>query len=129
MLVALTTGAGVTAAAVVACGRTVGGRRTPSPSTTSPAPSPTPTPTPTPTPPPDAEFTVVAAGDVLPHIPVDVDARTADGYDFTPEMAPVKNWIDGADIAICHMEVPIAPAGVNRPATRSSAHPASWCRT
>ncbi len=76
------------------------------------SPSPTPTPTPTPTPPPDAEFTLVAAGDVLPHLGVDADARTAKGYDFTPEMAPVKAWIAGADLAICHMEVPIVPAGV-----------------
>ncbi len=57
-------------------------------------------------------LTLVAAGDVLPHLGVVADARTADGYDFTPEMAPVQDWIAGADLAICHMEVPVAPDGV-----------------
>ncbi len=82
--------------------------------TTSPAPSqsPSPTPSPTPTPPADIEITLVAAGDVLTHEPVTIDARTADGgYDFTGEMAPVQAWVSGADLALCHLEVPVAPAG------------------
>ena len=79
-------------------------------SPTTPAPSPTPTPTPTPD--PDAAFTIVAAGDVLSHQPVVADARTADGgYDFSPELAPMDPWIQGADLAICHLEVPVAPPG------------------
>ena len=57
-------------------------------------------------------LTLVAAGDVLPHEGVVADARTADGYDFTGEVAPVRDWIAGADLAICHMEVPVAPDGV-----------------
>jgi len=79
---------------------------------TSPAPAiPTPTPTPTPTPEPDADFTIVAAGDVLPHLPVDADARTNAGYDFSKLLAPMDPWVSGADLAICHLEVPLAPAG------------------
>jgi hypothetical protein len=111
--VALTAGAGVAAAAATGLwpdGGTVAAD-TPSPSI-SPTASPSPTPTPTPTPPPDAVLTLVAAGDVLPHLGVVQDARTADGYDFTREMAPVDSWIAGADLAICHMEVPVAPDGV-----------------
>jgi poly-gamma-glutamate synthesis protein (capsule biosynthesis protein) len=77
-----------------------------------PTTSPTPAPTPTPTPDPDAQFTIVAAGDVLPHQPVLADARTADGYDFSSLLAPMDPWIQGADLAICHFEVPIAPDGV-----------------
>jgi hypothetical protein len=80
-----------------------------------PAPSestPAPTPTPTPTADPDAEFTIVAAGDVLPHLPVLSDARaTGGGYDFGPLLAPLNPWVQGADLALCHMEVPITPAG------------------
>lgn len=76
------------------------------PSSSAPAPSPTPTVQ------PDAEFSIVAAGDVLPHAGVNADARTAGGgYDFSKLLAPMNPWIQGADLAICHMEVPIAPNG------------------
>ena len=78
----------------------------------SPTPSPTPTPTPTPTPPEDAVFTLVAAGDVLNHVSVNQSARTGSGYDFVPLLAPVDPFIAGADLALCHLEVPVAPAGV-----------------
>ncbi len=71
----------------------------------------TPTPTPTPTPPPDAVFTLVAAGDVLTHQSVNISARASGAYDFTPLFAPVQPFIAGADLALCHMEVPVAPAG------------------
>lgn len=73
--------------------------------------TPTPTPTPTPTTPADAQFTLVAAGDVLTHSPVISAARAGDGYDFTPLFAPIAPWIAGADLALCHLEVPIAPSG------------------
>lgn len=73
---------------------------------------PTPTPTPTPTTPPDTVLTLVAAGDVLPHLSVVSDARTAAGLDFTPMLAGVQDWVAGADLALCHMEVPVAPDGV-----------------
>ncbi len=67
---------------------------------------------PTPTADPDASFTVVAAGDFLMHGPVNADARTADGgYDYSAELAPLNPWIQGADLALCHLEVPIAPPG------------------
>ncbi|NTW39240.1 MAG: CapA family protein [Cellulomonadaceae bacterium] len=73
----------------------------------------TPTPTPTPTPPPDAVFTLLAAGDVLLHEPVVHDARTATGYDFGPELAAIRPWVTGVDLALCHLEVPVAPAGTS----------------
>lgn len=71
----------------------------------------TPTPTPTPTPKPDAVFTLVAAGDVLTHESVNSAARAGGGYDFASLFAPVQPFIAGADLALCHMEVPVAPAG------------------
>ncbi|MCL3860180.1 CapA family protein [Actinotalea sp. K2] len=75
-------------------------------------PTASPSPTPTPTRPPDAEFTLVAAGDVLLHQPVLRSARTADGgYDFGPLFDPVAPWVAGADLALCHLEVPVAPEG------------------
>jgi poly-gamma-glutamate capsule biosynthesis protein CapA/YwtB (metallophosphatase superfamily) len=74
--------------------------------------TPTPTPTPTPTRSPDATFTIVATGDVLLHMPVQADAKTAGGYDFSPELAPLDRWVQGADLALCHLEIPIVPPGV-----------------
>jgi poly-gamma-glutamate synthesis protein (capsule biosynthesis protein) len=39
-------------------------------------------------------------------------ARRPDGsYDFVPVMAPVASIIRAADLAICHFETPVAPAG------------------
>lgn len=58
------------------------------------------------------EFTLVAAGDVLPHGPVVASATTSAGYNFVPLMAPVQPYIEGADLALCHMEVPVVPPGI-----------------
>jgi poly-gamma-glutamate capsule biosynthesis protein CapA/YwtB (metallophosphatase superfamily) len=76
-----------------------------------PPPTTAPTPTPTPTPEPDVTFTIVAGGDILPHMPVLSSARTADGYDFSPLLSGLDPWVQGADLALCHMEVPVAPQG------------------
>jgi poly-gamma-glutamate synthesis protein (capsule biosynthesis protein) len=57
-------------------------------------------------------FTVVAAGDVLIH-PALTDQATADGKgrrDYSALLAGVKPVIEQADLAICHLETPIAPA-------------------
>ncbi len=61
--------------------------------------------------PPPARFTFVAAGDVLPHAPVVASATNAGVIDFSPLTAAVVPYIAGADLAICHMEVPVAPPG------------------
>ena len=81
------------------------------PTPTAAAPTPTPTPSPTPTRTPDVDLTILAAGDVLPHTPVMTSARTDDGYDFRPLLAGLDPWVEGADLALCHMEVPVAPEG------------------
>ncbi|MCG2801060.1 MAG: CapA family protein [Cellulomonas sp.] len=82
------------------------------------ATAPEPAPTPTPTADPDAAFTVVAAGDVLPHLNVLSSARTGDGYDFSPLLSGLDSWVSGADLALCHFEVPVAPDG-----TKPSGYP------
>ncbi len=77
------------------------------------------TPGPVPTADPDASFTIVAAGDFLMHGPVNADAATAGGgYDYSAELAPLDPWIQGADLALCHLEVPVAPPG-----TKPSGYP------
>ncbi|WP_200305434.1 CapA family protein [Streptomyces adelaidensis] len=52
-------------------------------------------------------FTLVASGDVLPHMSIIERAYQdagGDGYDFRPMLAGVKPVVSGADLAICHME-------------------------
>jgi poly-gamma-glutamate capsule biosynthesis protein CapA/YwtB (metallophosphatase superfamily) len=61
---------------------------------------------------PPGTFTVVATGDVLIH-PALTEQAEADGggaRDYRPLFAGIKPVIEAADLAICHMEVPIATA-------------------
>lgn len=108
--------AGITGGAALAWRATVADTDAAGPAASAPSSAgavPTRSPTPSPTPEPDAEFTIVAAGDVLPHLPVLSSARVSAGsYDFTPLLAPLDPWVRGADLALCHLEVPVAPAGV-----------------
>lgn len=59
----------------------------------------------------DVELTLLAAGDVLPHAPVNVSATGPDGIDYSPLLSGIDRWVDGADLALCHLEVPVAPPG------------------
>ena len=59
-------------------------------------------------------FTLVATGDVLIHQDraLTTGARQADGtFDFSAVLAPIAPLIEAADLAICHLETPVAPAG------------------
>ena len=83
--------------------------------TTAPAtPAPTPTPTPAPEPEP-RELTIVATGDVLLHERLWTQARRDGGgtgpsdMDFAPQLAAIAPIVDAADLAICHLETPLAP--------------------
>ncbi|MGH9287138.1 MAG: CapA family protein [Acidimicrobiales bacterium] len=63
-------------------------------------------------------FTLVASGDVLLHTAL-WDQASADaaasgnpgGHDFGPMLAGIRPVVSGADVAICHMETPVAPPG------------------
>jgi poly-gamma-glutamate synthesis protein (capsule biosynthesis protein) len=66
---------------------------------------------------PERRFTLVATGDVLLH-PALWDQAVADaaasgrsGLDFGPMLAALRPVVNGADVAICHMETPVAPPG------------------
>lgn len=85
-----------------------------------PAPPPAPTvptaPTaPTSPPPEPRRFTLVMGGDLLWHDTVWLsaasDARGGAAYDFDPMFADVRPLIAGADLALCHEEVPFAAPG------------------
>jgi hypothetical protein len=70
-------------------------------------------------------LTLVATGDVLPHEPLwDQARRDAPGpgsggsggsgdarMDFAPMLAAIKPVVSGADLALCHLETPLAPPG------------------
>jgi poly-gamma-glutamate capsule biosynthesis protein CapA/YwtB (metallophosphatase superfamily) len=70
-----------------------------------PAPSPQP-----------RSFTLVATGDVLLHEPLWEQAQrdaavTGRGpLDFEPQLAAIRPLVEAADVAVCHLETPLAPA-------------------
>ncbi|MEQ1873118.1 MAG: CapA family protein [Ilumatobacteraceae bacterium] len=62
--------------------------------------------------PPVRHFTTIFSGDLLIHAPVYRRAATyagGEGYDFVPMFVDVKPLVSSVDLAICHLEVPIAP--------------------
>jgi Bacterial capsule synthesis protein PGA_cap len=68
-------------------------------------------------PPTPRSFTLVAGGDVLLHEPLwaqaeaDGAAAGTGGLDFRPVLAGVAPIVQGADVAVCHLETPLAPPG------------------
>ncbi|SES07907.1 poly-gamma-glutamate synthesis protein (capsule biosynthesis protein) [Actinokineospora terrae] len=78
------------------------------------------------TPPSTPGFTLIAGGDVLIH-PALTEQATADGggkRDYTQLLAGIKPAIEAADVAVCHLEVPIAgPDGPFRGYPKFSAPP------
>jgi poly-gamma-glutamate synthesis protein (capsule biosynthesis protein) len=89
----------------------------PEPATT-PSAAVSPSPAVSPIPAPADSFTLVATGDVLVHQGRALVAgaaaagrRTGRGYDFTDVLAPVAPIIRAADVAVCHLETPLAPPG------------------
>jgi poly-gamma-glutamate capsule biosynthesis protein CapA/YwtB (metallophosphatase superfamily) len=65
-------------------------------------------------PPAPESFTLVATGDVLIHQDrsLTAGALQEDGsYDFSGVLVPVAPLISAADLAICHLETPVAPPG------------------
>ncbi|MDP8908708.1 MAG: CapA family protein, partial [Chloroflexota bacterium] len=60
----------------------------------------------------EVRFTVAASGDLLIHAPIYQRAQALSGggdYDFRPMLEPIKRYIAGADLAICHVETPLVP--------------------
>ena len=75
-------------------------------------------PTTTTAPDPNTYISFAFTGDVLTHTPLIEQAqRTAKSkglaaeYDFTPMFEDVKQFVQSADLAMCHLETPIAPDG------------------
>lgn len=54
------------------------------------------------------------SGDVLIHSQIWTQAKKnskGSGYDFSPMFARIKPLLESVDLAVCHLEVPIAPPG------------------
>ena len=110
----------VTVALVVtACGSTSVPEAAAPPATTSATTSTTTAPTTTSVPPPPPEperVTVAFTGDLLPHTAVNeraaaLGATSGAVFDFRPMFAAVTPRLSAADLALCHLEVPLSPDG------------------
>ena len=58
-------------------------------------------------------LTVSVSGDLLIHSPVYERALAlggGEGYDFAPLFGQIRPYVKGADLAFCHVEVPMTPA-------------------
>ena len=59
-------------------------------------------------------FTLVATGDVLLHEPLweqarqDAEVSGQESLDFAPQLASIRPLVEAADIAVCHLETPLA---------------------
>jgi poly-gamma-glutamate capsule biosynthesis protein CapA/YwtB (metallophosphatase superfamily) len=65
------------------------------------------------TPDPPRRFTIAATGDILPHTAVirraaDYGTGSGEEYDFRPMFADIAPVLGAADLAICHLEVPLS---------------------
>jgi poly-gamma-glutamate synthesis protein (capsule biosynthesis protein) len=62
------------------------------------------------------DVTLIASGDVLPHGPVlrragENGAGAGQPYDFRPMLAELRPLVGAADLAVCHLEVPLSRDG------------------
>ena len=67
-----------------------------------------------PLPPGTRAFSAAFTGDTLVHSPLWGQAERnagGHGFDFTPMLAGLQPLLDSVDLAVCHLETPIAPAG------------------
>jgi len=106
--------AGAAAFAVAGCGSGVGVAASATPpnvptttgtgtttgtTTTAPAPQP-------------IDLTIEANGDFLIHSPVWLRAQQlagGNGYNFAPMLKMIKPYVEGSDLALCHVETPMTP--------------------
>ncbi|MFV2196684.1 CapA family protein [Nocardiopsis sp. LOL_012] len=58
-------------------------------------------------------LTVAGGGDLLVHSSIwrQAERDGGGGFDFAPMLADLSPVLDGADLALCHLEVPLAPPG------------------
>lgn len=57
----------------------------------------------------DSTIRIIAAGDLLPHDSVNLNAKTSNGYDYKQFFDPIKDELNLADVVFCNQESPSAP--------------------
>lgn len=65
---------------------------------------------------PTRAFTLAFTGDTLMHRPLVDQARdyaSGAGFDFAPMFARISPIVSSVDLAVCHLETPVAPPGEN----------------
>lgn len=82
-----------------------------------------PEPSTTPEPEGPVSFTLIAGGDVIPHVPVVTSAARSGVFDFHSLWGSLDPWISGADLALCNMEAPVAPPGTKSTSWRKMSGP------
>ncbi len=84
--------------------------------------------TPTPKPTPEVTFTLAATGDALTHTALMPDVARDENGDthFTNLMEPIKPYLDGADLTICHQEIAFAKDGAPYQGFPNFAMPTGW---
>ncbi|MEY4371412.1 MAG: poly-gamma-glutamate synthesis protein involved in capsule biosynthesis [Actinomycetota bacterium] len=77
-------------------------------------------------------FTLAATGDVIAHNAVNQRALLNGGgtsYDYRPMFAELRPYLEAADLAICNLEGPIAPAGIRYSGYPSFATPVAMAQS
>ena len=69
-----------------------------------------------PAPAPAGPVTLAFSGDLLLHMPINERAAangrdSGKAFDFGPMLDPLRPVLDRADVAVCHLEVPLTPTG------------------
>lgn len=118
-LVAAVAALGLVACAQVPPATPTGPSTAPDPtaSSTRPTASGTPSPSPTPTPAEPPRLSITISGDLLWHRGLlaegaEAGRKAGAAYDFVPVFEHIRPLVEGADVSICHVEVPVAPKGV-----------------
>lgn len=57
------------------------------------------------------DFTIAAGGEITVYPSIDANATTDGKTSFLPMFDKIRPWIEGADLALCHLEAPITPDG------------------
>jgi hypothetical protein len=63
---------------------------------------------------PEGSFSMLFSGDTLIHRPIVTQAANyagGNGYEFAPMFARIAPLVSSVDVAVCHMETPVAPPG------------------
>mgnify|MGYP001668266092 CR=1 FL=1 len=82
----------------------------------------------TPAPKKEVQITLAATGDVLSHEPVVASSWKEGTTRYTREVEKIRPWIAGADIALCHQEIPFGKSDQDSRGYPVFKAPLSWAQ-